>query len=312
MTASLPGNYRGLVLRGGVWRSAEAETGIILLQDIVQPAFRIQFHVYDLLKPLRFAASQEKAFVVAFLALKNSIHYFIKGLGRLHLRQGEFAILHTQERDAIARFEKAGAYQSFEVCWSDAIVEHALPYFSSLQAVFSTAGSVKSFYLHPPGQPAGSKALDIVQDILKAPYDEPVTKLYFEYKVREYLLSLLTEAGKAPIIKIRLTLEEYKRVNELAEKLRSHPNQKFPIADLAQAVQMNEMKLKMVFKELFGLGIFEYHLEARMKEALRLLEETNFTTKAIASMVGYQLTTSFITKFREHFGYPPSEVNRHT
>jgi AraC-like DNA-binding protein len=47
-----------------------------------------------------------------------------------------------------------------------------------------------------------------------------------------------------------------------------------------------------------------------MQEAHRLLEETNLTTKAIAARVGYDLTTSFITKFREYFGYPPSQVSK--
>jgi transcriptional regulator GlxA family with amidase domain len=73
---------------------------------------------------------------------------------------------------------------------------------------------------------------------------------------------------------------------------------------------MNTMKLKMAFKERFGQGIFEHQLEARMKEGLRLLQETNLAIKDVAGIVGYQRATSFISKFGEYFGYPPSQVEK--
>jgi len=73
---------------------------------------------------------------------------------------------------------------------------------------------------------------------------------------------------------------------------------------------MNEKKLENLFSEIFGTTILQYHLESRLREAHRLLEVTNYTSKQIRAMIGYDLTTSFITKFRKYFGYPPSEVKR--
>ncbi|HEY4156349.1 MAG TPA: AraC family transcriptional regulator [Puia sp.] len=309
---SLPPNYRGMVLRAGQVTAADANQGIMVLQDIIQPEFQIHFHLYDLLKPLFIPARQEKTFLVAFLALRNSIQYFIGGLGKFQLRQGEFALLHSPEQEGILRIEKPGIYQSLEVGWSETLVQQAFPYFPGLQSGLDGKDPKHPFYLYPPGRVAGSKSLDIVREMLKAPYDGPVSLLYFEHKVREYLLSLLTEAGKTAEVRLHLTPEEKERVIVLAEKLRAGPDRKFPIAELARETGMNEMKLKMAFKELFGSGIFEYHLEIRMKEAHRLLEETGLNTKAIAAQVGYELTTSFITKFREYFGYPPSEVRRNS
>jgi AraC-like DNA-binding protein len=79
---------------------------------------------------------------------------------------------------------------------------------------------------------------------------------------------------------------------------------------LAKEVGMNDYKLKIAFRQLFGMGLFEYHLGLRMNEARRLLEETNKPVKAIAKLTGYSRITSFITTFRKFFGYTPSSVRK--
>ncbi len=54
---------------------------------------------------------------------------------------------------------------------------------------------------------------------------------------------------------------------------------------------MNEMSLKKAFKTLFGKGIFEYHMDERMKEAHRW--KNRILRKKPSPMV--TLTTRFIT-----------------
>jgi AraC-like DNA-binding protein len=63
-------------------------------------------------------------------------------------------------------------------------------------------------------------------------------------------------------------------------------------------------------EEVFGKAIFEYQLAARMEEARKMLLENELTTKAIAAKVGYKNTTSFISKFKDHFGYPPGAIQK--
>ncbi len=59
-----------------------------------------------------------------------------------------------------------------------------------------------------------------------------------------------------------------------------------------------------------GKTIFKFHLDQRMKEARRLLKDSGLPTKVIAWMVGYDLTTSFITQFSLYFNYPPSKIQK--
>jgi AraC-like DNA-binding protein len=118
------------------------------------------------------------------------------------------------------------------------------------------------------------------------------------------------ETSKTEALGILLTKDEEDRMRELGERLQQDPQGRFPIATLAKEMGMNEMKLKLAFKQVNGKGIFEYHLDQRMNEALRLLKNSDLSTKEIASLVGYEFTTSFITGFRKYFGFPPSMIQR--
>jgi AraC-like DNA-binding protein len=71
---------------------------------------------------------------------------------------------------------------------------------------------------------------------------------------------------------------------------------------------MNTMKLKILFKKLVGWTIFQYHMDRRMKEAHRLLKDPENTTKMVAAIVGYKRVTTFITQFRQYWGFTPGEV----
>jgi AraC-like DNA-binding protein len=304
----LPEAYRGLALRGGEVAAAAGDWGQMIIQALPKPSFSIQFNLFEFVRPMIVAGHQAASTLVSVLALKNNIQYTINGLGTLRLRQGQFALLHCREHSLTARFDGGKEYQTLEIGWSEDILRQALPYFNLLQRVFSPPPGVNSFYLVPPGRSVGPDALSIAQDVLKSPYNATLSQLFFEHKVREYLLLLLLEAGKMPAPHIRLTKGEWEKVEAVAAKITSEPDKKFPIVDLAADAHMNTLKLKTAFKEKFGQGIFEYQLAARMNEALRLLRETDLKTKVIAGLVGYELTTSFITKFREYFGYAPSEV----
>ena len=309
LSSTLPASYRGLVLADSVPQIAQGEGGEWILQRVDQPGFSLSFHAFNIFHPIEFLARQGSEILVAFLALKNNLQYSIQGLGSVFLRPGQFALLHGPATALTATFAQPQQYQLLEMAWSVDLVRPLLAHFPSLQPAFMSP-SPRPFFIGRPGTAAGSSALHLAQEILRPPLRLPLRSLYFDAKVREYLLLLLAASDQAVLSPTSLTPVLQEKLVSLAERLRSNTAEKFPIAQLALDTHMNEMKLKTAFKALFGKGIFEYHLEVRMQEAHRLLEETDLTTKAIAARVGYELTTSFITKFREHFGYPPSQVSK--
>ncbi|QZT38057.1 AraC family transcriptional regulator [Halosquirtibacter xylanolyticus] len=61
---------------------------------------------------------------------------------------------------------------------------------------------------------------------------------------------------------------------------------------------MNEKKLKIGFKELFGNTIYGYLFDYRMNHAKVLLEQTSLSVHEIGIQCGYSYPSHFTTAFR--------------
>ena len=309
-THALPENFRGAHLKGATIEFTNTPSGTILIQYAHQPSFDIRYQLFQISEKTKFNSIQDPGFLVSILSLRNKIRGIIKGMGKFDLRPGQFVLLHCLHKKGILEFDRPNTYETLEISWSERIIDEAQAHFPVLD-VLNTRDTNSNFFLFGENsRAAGSAALDIAHSILNSKYDEKLSALYFEHKIREYLIELLVQSNKKFNVPGNLTGSERQLINELAEQMILHPEKKFPIHEISRQLGMNEMKLKMGFKKEKGQGIFEFQLASRMKEAHRLLLETDLTTKAIAAKVGYQLTTSFITKFREFFGYPPSQVSK--
>jgi AraC-like DNA-binding protein len=311
LSPALPHNYKGIVLQGASILTAHHPViGQIVLQELKGSHYTIRFNIFNFLKPFTLNATQQTSMLASFHALKNSIRVSLKGLGPSLLAQGQFLLLHSKEREGKLAFASAGAYHSFEVNWSEKMLEQYQHMFPVLTPLSTGRDSTRSFYVTPQGKTADFRCLGLAQSIIAFRHKDAASQVLFEHKIEEYYLSLLVISQRTASSKSTIRKEDYDNMQALAKRLRDQPERKFPITELSRELAMNEKKLEHLFSEIFGTTILQYHLENRLKEAHRLLEETDYSTKKIRAMVGYDLTTSFITQFRRYFGYPPSEVKR--
>jgi len=283
---------------------------MIVLQNFIRGDFAIQLGIYKFLNFVRSILRPPPFPTGSLLILKNDLNATINGIGTIVLKKNQFSFLHFNDENMLTDFEGGEEYQLLEISCSGDMFSQALPHFPGLAEQFLKTGSRPNASLLSTPRVIGEKALDLVQDLLNSPFDPGVNEIYFEYKVREYLLLLLMESSKAEEPQIFLTTDEKNRLQALNTRLKEDPRGKFPITPLAKEMGMTEMKLKLAFKQLFGKTIFKFHLDQRMKEARRLLKDSGLPTKVIAGMVGYDLTTSFITQFKAYFGYPPSQIQK--
>lgn len=79
---------------------------------------------------------------------------------------------------------------------------------------------------------------------------------------------------------------------------------------LAHTVGTNPRKLNETFRARLGLTVFGFLAESRMKEAYRLLKETDLPIQLIGMRVGYPLAANFATAFKERFGVSPRQMRR--
>ena len=76
---------------------------------------------------------------------------------------------------------------------------------------------------------------------------------------------------------------------------------------LAKMVALNEYKLKIGFRDMYGKSIYEYVRVLRMKNAMHLLEDADLSISDIAGRVGYVNTSHFAAAFRKEYGLNPSD-----
>jgi AraC-like DNA-binding protein len=143
--------------------------------------------------------------------------------------------------------------------------------------------------------------------LLQNPYRQGFRLLHSEAKALEILCQVLSPApgeiehaaGTTTLVR---QIDTVRRI--LGSQFAPIPH----ICELARRVGMSESKLKRAFKEHFGVTVFEYGLECRMRHALELLRTDTMSICQVAESVGYQHQTSFTAAFRDHFGFLPSEA----
>lgn len=79
---------------------------------------------------------------------------------------------------------------------------------------------------------------------------------------------------------------------------------------LTSIASMGRTKLKSTFRQVHGCSITEYAPALRMREAGRLLAETDYSMHRIAGMIGYSASSRFAELFRRGTGLVPLKYRR--
>ena len=69
-------------------------------------------------------------------------------------------------------------------------------------------------------------------------------------------------------------------------------------------------KLKLAFKEVYGVSITEYIQQRRLSHAETLLSLTDFTIEQVAAAVGYNNAGRFASMFKKSTGVYPAEYRK--
>jgi AraC family transcriptional activator of pyochelin receptor len=84
----------------------------------------------------------------------------------------------------------------------------------------------------------------------------------------------------------------------------------YTIPYLSAQSGLNELKLKVGFKFLYGSSIYLFLQDQRMQRACHLLVTTEDSIKSIAEQCGYGYATNFIAVFRKKFNIKPTHYRR--
>ncbi|NJM98363.1 MAG: helix-turn-helix transcriptional regulator [Phormidesmis sp. RL_2_1] len=147
-----------------------------------------------------------------------------------------------------------------------------------------------------------------IEQILHCPFQGETRLLYLESKCLE-LIALKLEQIKMGDRKTEsacfLKPEDIERIH-LAKTILTK-NAEYPpsLMALARQVNLNDYKLKVGFRQVFGTTVFGYLHQYRMTKARRLLSEQQMNVKEVAQTVGYANQSRFAAAFRKQFGINP-------
>lgn len=99
----------------------------------------------------------------------------------------------------------------------------------------------------------------------------------------------------------------YRQLTDLRNELYSSPGNRHRVESLAASVNLSKSYFQHLYKELFGVSVMTDIINGRVDYAGYLLNHTELSVTAIASMCGYDNDTHFMRQFKKVTGRTPSQ-----
>lgn len=150
--------------------------------------------------------------------------------------------------------------------------------------------------------------LQTINELVKKTEPSSMKSFYYKIKAMEllfYLFESLKKRGRVPEQKI--SKFDIDAVYKVRDKIVSSLSESSSIAELKQIAGMNELKLRKIFKQIFGMGIYDYYQLMRMREAARLIREEKLTVTEAGYQMGFENLGHFSKIFEKHIGKKPKK-----
>jgi len=156
-----------------------------------------------------------------------------------------------------------------------------------------------------------SEIANSVEQLISHDINSSFQKLYTRGKVFEILSLYFNETfndnvEQCPFVDNTDDLAKIKKVREILIKdFNSEPT----LESLSKAIGLNIKKLKIGFKEHYGMPVFTYLYHYKMDYARKLLNLNQQNINEVANIVGYSSATHFIAAFKRKFGITPKQYS---
>lgn len=299
-------NHKGALLSGSRAFQSNNENGTILVQEYSSNKFTIHYNEF-------FSAVKNKLTVLtesrsiqtnSALKTKNNQNYLEQ---RITVKEGQFSLIPGPVEKTELILEGGKEYQQFSIGYHTSFVEGLIPYFPFLEPFIKETKTDVGWALSSPRW-MPREALYIIDQMLHCNYEPALRDFFFEDKAGDLLFYMLVELSKKKPSLKDLSPADIEKVYVSRTIILNDLTQHFNITQLARKVGINEFKLKIGFKQLFGVGPFAFLKNERMHKAYDLLLNTDKPIKDVQSITGYASLTSFVGAFRKFFGKTPGDI----
>ena len=213
----------------------------------------------------------------------------------------------TGEKSELS-FQKGVDYETFDIHLPLSMIsqyagEHRqLDYFLNQITLAKSAGLTENCISITPS------LYHAIQQIKQCSFEGLTRKIYLESKIYEILAYCFEEQIATQTVK--LTTRDIESIHFVAHIIQSNIGHPLTIEEISKKVGINQTKLKLGFKQLYGTTIFGYLQELRMNQAQKDLLNTADSIEEISIKCGYINTSNFSNAFKKHFGYAPSRCRQ--
>ncbi len=103
-----------------------------------------------------------------------------------------------------------------------------------------------------------------------------------------------------------------RKVREARKLLGENLSTDYSVETLSARVKLNRTTLQQVFRQVYGMTIYEYRTQVRMQEVRNLLLRDDLTVTEVAGRCGYTNASKFAAVFRKVTGMNPGEWKRNS
>src|SRR5690606_40191990 len=113
--------------------------------------------------------------------------------------------------------------------------------------------------------------------------------------------------------KVRLTQDDIRMIEDARSLMLSDLAKDFrPLKEFALQLGTNTFKLKYGFKELYGISVYRFLRNERLRKAKVLVQYGDEPFKIIAQLCGFKSVPHFSRIFKKEFGHTPTELRGKT
>lgn len=149
---------------------------------------------------------------------------------------------------------------------------------------------------------------DLVNEIAGTPELGILSEAYYKLKALELLYLLFKNLSKRQYVNHQsLRSDEIEAVYRVRDAVSSSLGQPLTQDELVRISGMNVLKLRKLFTQIFGKGIYEYGQYLRMQEAARLMLEEHLSVSETGYQLGFTNLSYFGRLFEQHNGMKPKK-----
>lgn len=149
---------------------------------------------------------------------------------------------------------------------------------------------------------------DLITQIAGTPVSGTLSEAYYKLRALELLYLLFKNLSKRQHVKYQsLRSDEITAVYRVRDAITSSLDNPLPQEELVKISGMNVLKLRKLFTQIFGKGMYEYCQYLRMQEAARLMQEKYLSVSETGYQLGFTNLSYFGRIFEQHFGMKPKK-----